>query len=281
MDETTIANGEEEEVEEEDAIDDLYPKGIPETNSIIQYAVVPASGFSQSQIREAFSPEEAERLKLRPDDVTVPAAVRMLFPDQFGSQTNARKASRRRKILVHRGPLLEGKGGKDEFDRERLSLGKVGHRVAPGDALAVQTRMEHNYSECKNHDAEPPFHLPVVYQDDHIAVVNKPEGVVVFSHKNGGFGRHNVKSCLPWALDPPRAGVVSVMRRPNPVHRIDRGTSGLLVVAKTKPAMVGLASMFRERRVKKTCESNCRFCDGLNEHLSPRRALLIGIASGD
>ena len=114
--------------------------------------------------------------------------------------------------------------------------------------------MEHNYSECKNHNSEPPFHLPIVFQDDHMAIVNKPEGIIVFSHKNSGYGRHNVKSCLPWVLDPPVPGTLSVMRRPNPVHRIDRGTSGLLVCAKTKPAMTELSRMFRERTVQKTCE---------------------------
>ena len=60
-------------------------------------------------------------------------------------------------------------------------------------------------------------------------------------------------------LTPPTAGVVSVMRRPSPVHRIDRGTSGLLICAKTKPAMAELCKMFKERRVKKTCE----LCDNI------------------
>ena len=124
----------------------------------------------------------------------------------------------------------------------------------PGDTIAIQTRMSPNYSECRNHDSAPPFELPVVYEDDHFAIVNKPEGIVVFSHKNGGYGRNSVKACLPWVLTPPKAGLVNVMRRPCPVHRIDRGTSGLLVCAKTKPAMVELSRMFRERKVKKTCE---------------------------
>ena len=124
----------------------------------------------------------------------------------------------------------------------------------PGDTIAIQTRMTPNYSECKNHDSEAPFELPVIYQDDHFAVVNKPEGIVVFSHKGGGFGRDSVKACLPWVLTPPKAGVMSVIRRPCPVHRIDRGTSGLLVCAKTKPAMAELSRMFKERNVKKTCK---------------------------
>lgn len=117
--------------------------------------------------------------------------------------------------------------------------------------------MTHNYSECKNHHDTPPFTLPVIYEDDHCAIVNKPEGVVVFSTKGSGYGRQCVKSCLPWVLTPPTPGVMSVLRRPNPVHRIDRGTSGLLVCAKTKPAMVEMSRLFKERKVKKTCKLFC------------------------
>ena len=47
---------------------------------------------------------------------------------------------------------------------------------------------------------------------------------------------------------------MSVLWNPMPVHRIDKATSGLLVVAKTKPAMVHLSHQFRERKVKKTCK---------------------------
>jgi 23S rRNA pseudouridine1911/1915/1917 synthase len=104
------------------------------------------------------------------------------------------------------------------------------------------------------HNKEPPFDLPVIYQDDHIAVVNKPEGVVVFGHKNGGYGRHTVKSALPYVLKPPKLGTLSVMWNPMPVHRLDRATSGLLVVAKTKAALVHLSNQFKERRIKKTCK---------------------------
>eukprot|EP00571_Detonula_confervacea_P007785 CAMPEP_0172327612 /NCGR_PEP_ID=MMETSP1058-20130122/59922_1 /TAXON_ID=83371 /ORGANISM="Detonula confervacea, Strain CCMP 353" /LENGTH=480 /DNA_ID=CAMNT_0013044693 /DNA_START=267 /DNA_END=1709 /DNA_ORIENTATION=- len=228
---------------------ETLPKGIPDVNSIIHHATIPQSGFTQLQIENAFSAHDIERLKLNPDNVTVPVALLLLFPDQFATLTKARKESRRKKILIHRGPLGEGE---DMFDREKLVLVRVIDRVLPGDTLAIQTRMTHNYSECKNHDSEPPFHLPVVYEDDYFAIVNKPEGIVTFSHKHGGFGRQNVKSCLPWVLTPPEAGTISVMRRPSPVHRIDRGTSGLLICAKTKPAMVELGRMFRERKVKKS-----------------------------
>ncbi len=230
---------------------DTLQKGIPDKFYILSHASIPSSGFAMSDIQNVFSPTEIQRLKLQPNNVTVPAALMLLFPDQFTSQTRARKESRKRKILLHTGALLtEDDGG--IFDQTKLKIAKVGDRVVPGDVLAVQARMEHNYSESANHHKDPPFHLPVVYEDDYFALVNKPEGIVVFGPKGGNYGRMTVKSCLPWVITPPKLDVVSVLRRPTPVHRIDRGTSGLLVVAKTKPAMVELSRMFKERKAKKT-----------------------------
>ena len=61
-----------------------------------------------------------------------------------------------------------------------------------------------------------------------------------------------IRSALPYVLKPPRKGTVSILRRPATVHRLDKPTSGLLIVAKTKPAMIDLTRQFVERRVKKT-----------------------------
>ena len=61
-----------------------------------------------------------------------------------------------------------------------------------------------------------------------------------------------VRAALPFALRPPKRGTLAIIRRPASVHRLDKPTSGLLLVAKTKPAMVDLTRQFVERRVKKT-----------------------------
>lgn len=204
-------------------VDNNLPRGIPDSYSIINHTTVPPSGFTNEQIEQTFSQHDINRLKLQPDNITIPVALSLLSQDDFPTLTNARKAVRRRRILLHRGPLIANEKGEDTiFNKDKLVMGQTDDRVFPGDTLAVQVRMEHNYDECKNHDSDKPFDLPVVYEDDYFAIVNKPEGIVVFSHKNGGFGRENVNSCLPWVLTPPKAGVVSVMRRPAPVHRIDR-----------------------------------------------------------
>jgi 23S rRNA-/tRNA-specific pseudouridylate synthase len=83
-------------------------------------------------------------------------------------------------------------------------------------------------------------------------LVNKPAGVVVYAQRKGGHGVMTVRAALPFAVQPPKPGTFSTLRRPQPVHRLDKPTSGLLVIAKTKPAMIHLSHQFRERRIKKT-----------------------------
>jgi 23S rRNA pseudouridine1911/1915/1917 synthase len=82
--------------------------------------------------------------------------------------------------------------------------------------------------------------------------VNKPAGVVVYANRKSGHGVMTVRAALPFAVKPPKAGTYEVLRRPQPVHRLDKPTSGLLLVAKTKPAMVNLSLQFRDRIIKKS-----------------------------
>ena len=60
-----------------------------------------------------------------------------------------------------------------------------------------------------------------------------------------------VRAALPFALQPPKRGTRSILRRPMACHRLDRPTSGLLIIAKTKPTMVDVTNQFVERNVKK------------------------------
>lgn len=77
-------------------------KGIPDGYCIIESRTVPESGFSQSRLDDAFAREDIDRLKLRPDDLTIPCALLLMFPEQFATQTRARKECRRRRILIIR-----------------------------------------------------------------------------------------------------------------------------------------------------------------------------------
>ena len=89
------------------SIDDL-PRGIPGgSHRIIESRAVPTGGFSISSMHDAFGIDDIDRLGLRPDDLTVPAALLLLFPDQFVTLTRARKECRRRRILIVRGNRVD------------------------------------------------------------------------------------------------------------------------------------------------------------------------------
>ena len=87
--------------------------------------------------------------------------------------------------------------------------------------------------------------LDIVYQDEDVAVINKAQGVTV--HAGGGTKGDTLVNALLYHLDS-LSGINGVLR-PGIVHRIDKDTSGLLVVAKNDKAHVSLAAQIE----KKTC----------------------------
>lgn len=219
-----------------------YSPGIPAGFFVVQQYTMPDDAFDLSSIAAA----DIERLSLTPENVTVPVALMILDPQEFQSFSKARKVCRKANALVHRGPL------KDEvFDLDNCFIGRVGDRVYPGDVIGKQVRMGSG-DAYPTVNQKQPFELPIVYEDDYFAIVNKPAGVVVYAVRGGGHGMMTMRCCLPYVLTPPKVGTYSILRRPQPVHRLDKPTSGLLLVAKTKPAMVHLSRQFAERKVKKT-----------------------------
>lgn len=89
-----------------------------------------------------------------------------------------------------------------------------------------------------------PLKVPVRYEDDHLAVVEKPPGV----QTNGNRFR-TLERLLPANLAPSMEK--DALTSPRPVHRLDRATGGLVLAAKTASAMVILSGRFRERAVHK------------------------------
>jgi 23S rRNA pseudouridine1911/1915/1917 synthase len=88
------------------------------------------------------------------------------------------------------------------------------------------------------------INIPVLYEDDDCVVINKPEGIL--SHSKGALNTEaTVASWLKPKLvdiDGERAGIV---------HRLDRGTSGVMICAKTNDAQLFLQKQFAERNTKK------------------------------
>ena len=100
--------------------------------------------------------------------------------------------------------------------------------------------------ENKNLDVEPEdIPLKIVYQDNDLAVIDKPQGMTV--HAGNGTNGKTLVNALLFHLDN-LSGINGVIR-PGIVHRIDKNTSGLLVVAKNDKAHVELAKQIEN----KTC----------------------------
>lgn len=245
-----------------------YPKGTPDGFYVTEQYTVPFEGFStlatgattmknNKTNNGIITTDVIERLQINEKNVTVPIALMLFDIETYPSLSRARKYCRKGYIVVHRGPLVlnEETGKYDDFTTsEKCFRARVGDRIYPGDVLGIQCRMRGGYYPGFETATKPPFELPVVYEDDHFAVVNKPAGIVCFSTRNDQqlYGCMTVRSCLPFVLKPPQRGTEAIIRRPVPCHRLDKPTSGLLLIAKTKPAMVDLSKQFEERRIKKT-----------------------------
>lgn len=117
---------------------------------------------------------------------------------------------------------------------------KPSARVAAGDRLEICLPPAVTYS-AKAEDIP----IKIIYEDDDIAVVNKPQGMTV--HAGNGNTEGTLVNALLFKLDN-LSGINGVLR-PGIVHRIDKDTSGLLVVAKNDRAHLSLSAQIQ----KKTC----------------------------
>lgn len=99
-------------------------------------------------------------------------------------------------------------------------------------------------NELKPLDAEPEnIPLDIVYEDDDLLVVNKPRGMVV--HPAPGNYSGTLVNALLYHCKDSLSGINGILR-PGIVHRIDKDTSGLLIVAKNDRAHIGLAEQIKE-----------------------------------
>ena len=89
--------------------------------------------------------------------------------------------------------------------------------------------------------------LNIVYQDDYIAVIDKPQGMTV--HAGNGVREGTLVNALLYHLDS-LSGINGVIR-PGIVHRIDKNTSGLLVVAKNDAAHLSLSKQLQDKTCKR------------------------------
>ena len=137
----------------------------------------------------------------------------------LGSRSAAQRLIERRRVTVD------------------CSIRAKSHRLAPGELVEVAPEA---HEDLTGEASEVPFE--VVWEDEHLLVVDKPAGVVV--HPGAGRRRGTLAQALAGRArggpEADRAGIV---------HRLDRDTSGLLVVAKSDAVHAALGRLIRARRV--------------------------------
>lgn len=118
------------------------------------------------------------------------------------------------------------------------SVANKKYSVKNGDVVTV------NMPELKELSVEAEnIALDIVYEDEHLLVVNKPKGMVV--HPAAGNYNGTLVNALLYHCGDSLSGINGVIR-PGIVHRIDKDTSGLLIVAKSDTAHKGLAEQIKD-----------------------------------
>jgi 23S rRNA pseudouridine1911/1915/1917 synthase len=119
---------------------------------------------------------------------------------------------------------------------------KVAHRLAAGDRVTVVL-------PAMNSAGPNPEEIPleILYEDEQIIAVNKPPGMVV--HPARGHWSGTLASALAFHFR--QLSTAGGPTRPGIVHRLDRDTSGVMVVAKTDPMHYALAAQFENRTTEK------------------------------
>jgi 23S rRNA pseudouridine1911/1915/1917 synthase len=167
-----------------------------------------------------------------------------------------------RRLLVPEGEVVRRV---DRFvaDRTGLSRSFVQRLISEGRLVDDEGRRLRANSEVRGGGVtlevpapEIPYHLEpdptipvsVVYEDDDILIVDKPSGLVV--HPAPGHWRGTLVNALLARGD--HYGGIAGVARPGIVHRLDRDTSGLLIVARNDAAQASLMAQLKARRVRKT-----------------------------
>jgi len=147
----------------------------------------------------------------------------------------------------------------DVFLAEQLELSRsqIAKIIAEGAVTIGDVVLTKNFRICANESIQVMLSLPAplecvaqdipldfVYQDEHLAIINKPKGLVV--HPGPGNPDGTLVNALLHHLKDSLSGINGIMR-PGIVHRLDKDTSGLLVVAKSDAAHVALSEQLKSR----------------------------------
>jgi len=164
----------------------------------------------------------------------------------------------------------EGPGGRvDRYVADATGLSRSyvqklisdGRLTSAGEALRANTivgagtelRLEVPAPVPLELSAAPEITLHVVYEDDDLLIVDKPAGLVV--HPSPGHAGGTLVNALLAHGPGATWGGIAGVQRPGIVHRLDRDTSGLLMVARRDSAQASLMAQLKARRIKKTYQA--------------------------
>ncbi|MDP8204273.1 MAG: RluA family pseudouridine synthase [Candidatus Tenebribacter mawsonii] len=121
---------------------------------------------------------------------------------------------------------------------------KKNYKLSLSDIITI------NLPESKDLEIKPEnIPIEIIWEDDDIAIVNKPVGLVV--HPGAGIAKGTLVNALMFHFNE-KLSDQHDPQRPGIVHRLDKDTSGLLIVAKNDKVHSLLSRMFQERTIKKT-----------------------------
>ena len=147
---------------------------------------------------------------------------------------------------------------------------KSSYRVRVGDLVSVEIPAPQPLAALPEN-----IPLAVLYEDADLIVLNKAAGIVV--HPAAGNFSHTLVNALLHHCHGQLAGIGGVAR-PGIVHRLDKGTSGCLVVAKTDAAHQSLVAQFKARQVRKIYRA---ICSGIFREPTGRIETTIGRSAHD
>jgi 23S rRNA pseudouridine1911/1915/1917 synthase len=182
----------------------------------------PSSGDSMR--KDAVTAPHIEHLRVSEED----AGQRL---DRFLAKRLSRLSRTRIQELIAQGRVLAAG-----------AAARASHRVSEGESVQIEI------AERAPLAAEPEqIPIEILYQDDDVVVVNKPAGMIV--HAGAGQSRGTLVNALLHKLG--RLSSTGGNLRPGIVHRLDRGTSGVLIVARNDAAHQALAEQFGAREIEK------------------------------
>jgi 23S rRNA-/tRNA-specific pseudouridylate synthase len=216
-------------------------------------------------VAASFTFEIVHRFSIQPNQQNEDLTLSQALQDQgiFSSKSQVKLACQRGAILIR--PANASSSLRNIYEYEGLLSSSLrvatslSETVQGGDEICVQTRRSTDcydvsvtkyilpppaWSHFSNNKGEQDY-LTVVYQDDYMAVVKKPENMTTIESSQA---RTDLQSILGFLLSPGK----DVTYHPRPVHRLDRATTGLVLVAKTKQVMQYQSEAFRMRSIQKT-----------------------------